>query len=207
MPHFAAWACGDAAPLQELWAAAFDAWINPAGVLQADEVVYMCPADARASCGLAAGTPAWLTASLALAEREPHRDWGLFGMTAANPMGTDQSPEENCRQNRRLEQDLVDLCAASGGASSWWRSFGFAPSWHEQGFTVAAELAQIVLLARKFRQGAVYRYRRAPQAASESAFLLRSTVPVCLPETEADVLTAPCCRPVWDTADPRWSQL
>jgi hypothetical protein len=38
---------------------------------------------------------------------------------------------------------------------SWWPSFGFTAGWHERGFTVAAELAAVLALARRFDQGAV----------------------------------------------------
>jgi len=193
--------------LQDLWANAFDAWISPVGMAEPHQVVYMRPIDhATASSSSPQHWPTWVTETLKLAEPDLNSaqgERGLFALTATDPLGVCQPPDENQKRNLLLERDLQELCAAPSSGLTWWHGFGFAADYHEKGFIVAAEVSSVLELARKYEQGAVYRYRKAPPGSA--ACFLRETVPVCIPEVEASILVAPCERPPTDTADPAWT--
>merc|ERR1711879_43360 len=132
----------------------------------------------------------------------PESKRGLFALTAMNPLGHPKPLQENLLQNKLLEQDLQDLCSGAEGVRRvWWRSFGFTAGWREDGFTVAADPESVLQLARRYRQGAIYRYQPAPPCAMGMGVFLRTTVPVCMPDTGADVLILPCSRPPFDNAD------
>eukprot|EP00747_Dinoflagellata_sp_TGD_P168364 gnl/TRDRNA2_/TRDRNA2_194572_c0_seq1.p1 gnl/TRDRNA2_/TRDRNA2_194572_c0~~gnl/TRDRNA2_/TRDRNA2_194572_c0_seq1.p1 ORF type:complete len:203 (+),score=42.45 gnl/TRDRNA2_/TRDRNA2_194572_c0_seq1:70-678(+) len=183
--------------LQELWAGACDAWVAPPGT---KEVVYLCPVDQLNAPQATEPWPAWIDTTLRLADSP-----GLFALTAYNPLGQELPQSVNCEQNAQLQKEIEEL---NEGGASWWHSFGFAADWHEKGFCVAADLDLVVALARKYRQGAIYRFQRVPaDGGSEgpAAAFTRSTVPVCLEDTEADVLIAPCARPPYETASPDWT--
>jgi len=189
----------DAEQLKECWAEAYEAWIAPPGTTSG-EVLYFRPAAGVEECG--APSPS-IEEAVALGERHG----GLFGLTAFNPMGQDQPHEVNMERSSQLQAEIEALCKASGGI--WWRSFGFDKDWHEKGFTVAGPEAEVVALARKYRQGAVYRFSRASQNSDGASgvcrtAMLRSTVPVLLEDTDADVLLAQTSRPAIEQADPLW---
>mmetsp|Transcript_44349 Transcript_44349/g.118793 ORF Transcript_44349/g.118793 Transcript_44349/m.118793 type:complete len:126 (-) Transcript_44349:315-692(-) len=121
-------------------------------------------------------------------------------------MGEGRPHAENARQNSLLRQDIEQLCLETGGV--WWHSFGFATDWHEKGFTVAAPREKVIDLARKYKQGAVYRF--VAHIGSEDCMarlsppFVRQTVPVLVSDTEADVLVEPTRRPDFEQADPHW---
>ncbi|CAL1141631.1 unnamed protein product [Cladocopium goreaui] len=186
------------ASLQQIWADAFDAWIGPFGV---GCCIYMAPVEVTKGQTDAAPVPrTWM-------ERWPNDELGVFSLTATDPMGEKQSPEANAAGLAELERELQELCggAASqsgqinGSGRNFWKSFGFniKEGWREDGFTVVAEAAEVIRLARKYRQGAIYSFE-----LSEGASIRRRTVPVCLPDTEADVVSAPCKTPDSVLADP-----
>lgn len=188
--------------LQALWASAYEGWVSPPGS-GADDVVYLAPiGGASDGLGAAAGA-SWIERTLVLADEHG----GLYGLTAFNPAGQDRPHKENMAQNLLLEAEIEQLCAATGGSSCWWRSFGFAADWHEKGFTVAARQEDVVSLAKKYGQGAVYRFYRTPTSADAArvAPFMRETVPALLPDTEADVPVAPSPRPGLERADAKWA--
>lgn len=195
----------DAKALGALWASAYEGWVSPAGASQ-DEVVYLTPAQgiaetislASAEQCSASWSP-WVEACLKLADQHG----GLFGITAFNPMGQDKPHKENLEKNLELEKDVKQLCADTGG--TWWRSFGFAGDWHEKGFTVAGPQDRIVELAKKYNQGAVFRFYRFSSSSGCKTPFMRTTVPAALPDTEADVPMEPCSRPEIKRADPQWA--
>lgn len=190
----------DAKALQELWASAYEGWIGPPGIEVAKQVVYLTPA-ATQNFSSNSGNGfqgAWVEATLDLADHHG----GVFGITAFNPMGQDKPHSENIANNAMLEKEIQELCKKTSG--TWWPSFGFAKDWHEKGFTVAAPQDDLVALAKKYKQGAIYRFSRAPSTDQSTAPILRSTVPALLSETEADVLMVPCQRPQLERADPMW---
>lgn len=180
--------------LKELWASAYEGWVEPPGA-QAREAVYLSPQAVDVKD--AADAPDWVEKTLEVAEQFD----GVFGITAFNPMGQDRSHTENMEQNSLLESDIKQLCDEIGGR--WWRSFGFATDWHEKGFTVAAPQNRVVELAVKFKQGAIYRFYRAPPGSGMP--FMRATVPACLPDTEADVPVGPCLRPEFARAEATWA--
>merc|ERR1712048_669119 len=126
---------------------------------------------------------------------------GLFGITAFNPMGQDKPHEENLAKNMELEKEIQLLVAEEAGRK-YWKSFGFAGDWHEKGFTVAAPEDRMVELAKRYNQGAVFRFYRSGHGCS--APFMRATVPAALPDTEADVPMVVTERPGIDRADPEW---
>lgn len=90
------------------------------------------------------------------AER-PEADHYLI--TAWNPMSLEVSMDENNAANKELERDLIAL---TGGAAEMGYCYGYHPdeSWREDGFWVSSKvvsLQQIMELARKYRQIAIYK--------------------------------------------------
>ncbi|CAJ1454172.1 unnamed protein product, partial [Effrenium voratum] len=199
--------------LQQLWSQAMDAWLAPPGA--AGACVFMRPAQPEEAPE--PQTSEWLEAFLTAAagrswaavcslSRGPglHSGTGeIFSLTATDPMGLPQPWPANATALQLLESELEGLCggpAGGSGARCFWRSFGFHPQegWREDGFTVIAEAPQVLELARKHRQGAVYRWN------FQGTALRRSTVPVCLADTEADVRLVPCRRPDTSLVDRPW---
>lgn len=186
----------DVAALQHLWASAYDSWIQPPGA-KLDEVVYLSPSTVT---GFTENSQSpWMEAVLLLADQHG----GIFGLTAFNPMGRDEPHSINLKRNALMEADLKKLCAETGGI--WWPSFGFSRDWHEKGFSVAAPEDRVIELARKYRQGAIYRFRRPTSDFKDDTEIVRSTIPVGVPDTEADVPVRQCKRPSLEQADPSWA--
>ncbi|CAE7208229.1 unnamed protein product [Symbiodinium pilosum] len=110
-------------------------------------------------------------------------------------MGQPQSEEANAKVMEELAAELAErLATGEGKLREYWRSFGFnlKEGWREDGFTVIAEEAYVMALARRFRQGAIFQFQRLPGGAA----FRRNTVPVCLPNTDAAVSVAVCERPL-----------
>jgi len=188
----------DAEGLQALYATAYGGWISPPGATE--EVVYLSPTSASSNKSVGhPGAPraAWVETTLELADQHG----GLFGLTAFNPLGQDTPHAENLAQDKLLEEDVMKLCAKTGG--SWWRAFGFADGWHEMGFTVAAPQDEMVELAKKYGQAAVYRFSRNRTPGLDAPFL-RAVVPALILDTESEVPVSPVARPALDRADPFW---
>ena len=199
--------------LQELWASAYEAWIWPPGTTAPAEVVYLAPvtetqmggqpAAASSSEGECQELPPWVEATLAIADRND----GLYGITAFNPKGEERPHAQNIQHTSQLEEEVRALCPDG----SWWRSFGFAENWHEKGFTIAAPREKVLALARKYGQGAIYRFSRAPSAVGECRHpagappFVRSTIPALVADTEADVLMNPCAKPRLAQASALWT--
>lgn len=168
--------------LQGLWANAYDGWIDVPG--EAGVVVYTKPV---ATPGDPAPTPF------------PHivASSRLFALTGFNPMGEDRPIGENRAANEKL---VLDIQAMTPAPKAWWRAFGFAHDWREDGFVVAfheADAAEaraaIVELAVKYDQGAVYEYAPKPDDATR---LTRKTVPAAMSAgVEADAALERCGKP------------
>ena len=194
--------------LRELWADAYDGWIDvPGGPVPNDDdaaaggvgstdavddegVIYTRPVPPPSSPPHPpAPFPPVVTASR------------LFALTAHNPMGEPASASANRAANARLESELAALRSPAPVAS--WRAFGFAADWREDGFVVAfdpkdaraAERA-VVSLAKKYEQGAVYAYE---PMEGRPGYLTRRTVPAAMGDAvEADVAVARCDAPRGD---------
>jgi len=188
----------NAEQLQQLWANSYEGWISPPGV--PGQVVYLEPFNPTAEIAAESSPRPWVEDVLQLADVHG----GVFGLTAYNPMGVDKPHSENVASNARLEAEIRELCSVDG--RRWWHSFGFASDWHEKGFSVAAPEDDVLTLAKKYGQGAVYRFSRPARSEGVAgvAPFVRSTVPALLPETDADVLMVPSSRPPVDRADPLW---
>ena len=168
--------------LQGLWANAYDGWINVPG--EAGVVVYTKPV---ATPGDPAPTPF------------PHivASSRLFALTGFNPMGEDRPIGENRAANEKL---VVDIQAMTPAPKAWWRAFGFAHDWREDGFVLAydpehgdAGEKAVVDLAVKYGQGAIYAYEPVPGRPGAVA---RRTVAAAMSQTvEADVVVERCDTP------------
>ena len=169
--------------LQGLWANAYDGWIDVPGE-EAGVVVYTKPV---ATPGDPAPTPF------------PHivASSRLFALTGFNPMGEDRPIGENRAANEKL---VVDIQAMTPAPKAWWRAFGFAHDWREDGFVLAydpehgdAGEKAVVDLAVKYGQGAIYSYE--PVAGRPGA-VARRTVSAAMSQTvEADVVVERCDTP------------
>mmetsp|Transcript_66040 Transcript_66040/g.123174 ORF Transcript_66040/g.123174 Transcript_66040/m.123174 type:complete len:291 (+) Transcript_66040:49-921(+) len=197
----------DAERLGTLWAEAYEGWVSPPGSSAdgSSATVYLAPlegastGDSDGQC--AANWAPWVEAALDIADSQG----GLFALTAFNPMGQEKPHDENIAKNAELEADIKALCAEHPG-SVWWRSFGFCEDWHEKGFTIAAPEAKVVALAKKYNQGAVYKFSRNSDTSACAAPIMRATVPALLADTEADVPLVPVSKPVGlERADPAWT--
>ena len=168
--------------LQGLWANAYDGWIDVPG--EAGVVVYTKPV---ATPGDPAPTPF------------PHivASSRLFALTGFNPMGEDRPIGENRAANEKL---VVDIQAMTPAPKAWWRAFGFAHDWREDGFVLAydpehgdAGEKAVVDLAVKYGQGAIYSYEPVPGRPGAVA---RRTVSAAMSQTvEADVVVERCDTP------------
>ena len=168
--------------LQGLWANAYDGWIDVPG--EAGAVVYTKPV---ATPGDPAPTPF------------PHivASSRLFALTGFNPMGEDRPVGENRAANEKL---VVDIQAMTPAPKAWWRAFGFAHDWREDGFVLAYDAEHgdagekaVVDLAVKYGQGAIYSYEPVPGRPGAVA---RRTVSAAMSQTvEADVVVERCDTP------------
>jgi hypothetical protein len=129
----------------------------------------------------------------------------LFALTAHNPLGITTDSAGNQVANDKLRTDLAALKTATAGQ---WNAFGFASNWREDGFVVGFSPAyaadgqrEIVDLAAKYQQGAIYKYERE-KGREDSNSLLRSTVPVQMTEIASDVAIEPCMKPSLPQAEP-----
>ena len=184
------------AALRELWAGAYDAWIDCFGTKE--RVLYMKPSAASSSKSSSATTPAAFPSWLKNAQ--------TFALTAHNPYGKQTSDACNAEANEKLEEKLRSLVEKrredeEGDATArYWRSFGFSSKddWREDGFAVAFSLEDekaerdIVELAKEFEQGAIYKYRWM----GDERRMERKTVGALMPETEETVIVETCEKPV-----------
>ena len=169
--------------LQGLWANAYDGWIDVPGE-EAGAVVYTKPV---ATPGDPAPTPF------------PHivASSRLFALTGFNPMGEDRPIGENRAANEKL---VVDIQAMTPAPKAWWRAFGFAHDWREDGFVLAYDAEHgdagekaVVDLAVKYGQGAIYAYEPVDGRPGAVA---RRTVSAAMSQTvEADVVVERCDTP------------
>merc|ERR1712176_421676 len=106
----------------------------------------------------------------------------------------------------KLEAYIKRLVDSVPGAM-YWKSFGFASDWHEKGFTVAASRDSIISLAKRYRQGAIYRFHRSQVHVSGcSTPLVKETVPALLDNTDAAVPMLPVSQPATlPTSRPDWA--
>lgn len=209
--------------LQNIWAEAYDAWIDVPGET-GTRVVYAQPVSREFGAGGRVDDhennsqpfPRILTSSVS------------FALTGFNKMGVHTSIETNKAANDALFGELRGLKSPKPIAT--WRSFGFSTDWREDGFVVAyafedGDVAreQIKRLAVKYEQGAIYEY--APVALPvpvpvdagdvptqhvsleikkaihetvgiSQTILLRKTIPAAMSHAvEADVLLRRCPKP------------
>ena len=172
------------AGLQSLWADAFDAWVDVPG--DADDVIFASPVDPSALA----------THSTPSAPFPPIvTDSRLFALTAFNPMGEDRPIAENRAANERLARDIRALDASPTPPAAWWRAYGFAENWREDGFVVAYAPSDaatgektILDLAAKYEQGAIYAYE--PSSETPGAARRRTVSAAMSAAVEADVVLA-----------------
>ena len=114
---------------------------------------------------------------------------------------------ENAMRNHHLEFDLMAMYAKQNLGATWWRSFGFASSWQEHGFTIRCDADAAVSLARKYDQGAIFSYCQPTPAdivRHPNALFVRYTIPVCLPGSGARTVVEACLEPELLTANPKF---
>ena len=175
--------------LQGLWANAYDGWIDVPG--ESGGAIYTRPVGAP---GVRTHVP---FPPIVTASR-------LFALTGFNPMGEERPIAENRAANEKLRADIEAMTPAP---KAWWRAFGFAHDWREDGFVLAYETRDgdagekaAVDLAVKYGQGAIYAYSAT---ANDAGNLRRRTVPAAMGQTvEADVEVERCDRPGLKFADP-----
>jgi hypothetical protein len=175
--------------LKQLWTEAYEAFIFPGGVR------FVTPIQSVDTPYIAHGFPS---------------DYG-FAITAYNPAHPDfpqcLSQFENQDQNIRLRDDLDMICHRSH--SGIYPSFGFGEGeWREDGFVITCNTeqaslieSQVLSLARKYGQGAIYRYRRKNELS-----LSRETLPAfdLFEDTRSEVdVTGVNPPPDW-TGNPNW---
>ena len=181
------------AELQQLWAGFYDGWKDVPG-LTPGTTMFMVPTSA--------GDPAAPADPTRPEMPEAVRGAVLFSLTSWNPLGQTAPMEANLQSYPNLLADLRGL-----RPRALWRSFGFdAAGNRENGCTVAFPAAEaaaarprVRAVAERYGQGAVYEFAEVPGDATR---LLRRTVPVLVPETEADVFVEICDRPELPMADP-----
>jgi len=183
------------AALKELWAGAYDAWIDCPG--SKERILYMKPSwsdGASSSSKSSSAFPSWL------------KNAQTFALTAHNPYGKQTSDARNAEANEKLEEKLRSLVKKRregeevDAAARYWRSFGFSSKddWREDGFAAAFSLEDekaerdIVELAKEFEQGAIYKYRWV----GDERRMERKTVGALMPETEETVIVETCEKPV-----------
>ena len=248
--------------LGKRWADAYDCWVNPPG---ADEPIYLCPQDSDAiffeQCEGDGRKRLRIEKNQSLPQEILNLKHPIYGITASNPMGNDQSDDLNEKLNRLLQDDFVRLRAANNQGNigtdtdkddrntcrsgprqptrmetsesreiiNWWHSFGFGESFHEKGFAVSAERDLVDDLARKYQQGAIYEFcvtrtndintgdencenqteELLPDAMTTTATnvsIVRKTIPILVPDVEADIRMTRCHRPPFATSDPNYCQ-
>ena len=181
--------------LKDLWAGAFDAWIDCPG-FAGEKVAYMRPVaknnllekddDDDDDASGKTGFPTWL------------KTRQIFALTACNPYGKEVEEWQNARANEKLKVKLRELADKREEDVQFWRSFGFslADDWREDGFAVAFSESDataekdVVALAKQFEQGAIYRYRWIDEKRME-----RKTVGALMMDTEETVVVQICDKP------------
>lgn len=93
-----------------------------------------------------------------------------FAMTAFDPPGVERTREENAEENDRLwHEDLANVDFKEA-----WRGFGvdLEEKWREDGFVLSFDdsrrdeaRAEIIAIARKYQQGAIYEYTKTDRGA------------------------------------------
>eukprot|EP00929_Paragymnodinium_shiwhaense_P113407 TRINITY_DN81699_c0_g1_i1.p1 TRINITY_DN81699_c0_g1~~TRINITY_DN81699_c0_g1_i1.p1 ORF type:complete len:197 (+),score=33.60 TRINITY_DN81699_c0_g1_i1:59-592(+) len=157
--------------LRGLWAGGYDVWPR----LPDGDCVYTRPAtQSDATCQW----PPILEKSV------------LFSFGAYNPLGEVREEAVNKAQHEKLGVEL-DIALQELGHGVRWASCGrFEDGSEEFGYTVAFDEGSsrsdegrnlVRYLAERYEQGAVYEYKL------REGRLIRSTVPVLLLDTEADV--------------------
>ena len=102
--------------LQGLWANAYDGWIDVPG--ESGGAIYTRPVDTP---GVRTHVP---FPPIVTSSR-------LFALTGFNPMGEERPIAENRAANGKLRADIEAMTPAP---KAWWRAFGFAHDWREDGF-------------------------------------------------------------------------
>ena len=110
-------------------------------------------------------------------------------------MGEDRPIAENRAANERLARDIRALDSTPTPPAAWWRAYGFAENWREDGFVVAyapndaATGEKTILdLAAKYEQGAIYAYE--PSSETPGAARRRTVSAAMSAAVEADVVLA-----------------
>ena len=189
------------AALKELWAGAYDAWIDCPG--SKERILYMKPSS---SDGSSSSSSSLKSSSATAAFPSWLKNAQTFALTAHNPYGKQTSDARNAEANEKLEEKLRSLVKKRregeevDAAARYWRSFGFSSKedWREDGFAAAFSLEDekaerdIVELAKEFEQGAIYKYRWM----DDERRMERKTVGALMPETEETVIVETCEKPV-----------
>ena len=187
--------------LGERWAESYDCWVNAPGSTHTP--IYTRPQ--KNNTTTTTYDDDWGTNEWPRAVRE--LSLPIFGLTAANPRGEDWPDDRNRQANALLQQELEVLSNTAGSSSGnapcccWWNGLGFGETWQEKGFIVSCERSKVLELATKYQQGAVYEFVFTEE---EEAVVLRRTVPVLVPNVEADVRIVTCPRPPFATSDPEY---
>mmetsp|Transcript_36825 Transcript_36825/g.41991 ORF Transcript_36825/g.41991 Transcript_36825/m.41991 type:complete len:192 (+) Transcript_36825:154-729(+) len=190
----------DVVELSERWASSYDCWIDAPGT---EEPVYACPYQSAAN-----DTQNAKESELTWPDATRNLLFPLFGFTASNPLGNEKSSFENENANKALKKDL-QLLSSSSEHVAWWNSFAFGPSWQEKGFIISAERSEVARLAKKYNQGAIYEFILDSKEDLSSSFAvaataLRKTIPVLIPDVEADIRIIRCQRPPFASSDPKF---
>ena len=179
--------------LKQLWAGAYDGWTD---VTEMPHVtLYLRPISSR--------PPKWEPLEWPLLFQRTVTQTQLFALTGFNPMGEKADIEANKAANARMEKDLETL---DPKPRTWWKAFGFAEDWREDGFVLAyapeeaeAARAAVVELAKKYKQGAIYAYEpllEPPRVERSKELLLRRTIAAAMPDTvEENAVMERCGRP------------
>jgi len=170
------------------WAESYDCWVNAPGSV--NKPIYTCPQTSDTEFG----TNEW-------PQEVRELSYPIFGMTASNPRGEEWTAHRNRQANSMLQQELEDLTKPSDNntknhSSCWWHGLGFGETWQEKGFIVSCERTTAMDLARKYEQAAVYEF----VFPDEEPVVLRKTIPVLVPNVEADVRIITCPQPPFATS-------
>ena len=130
--------------LQDLWASAYDGWIDVPGADDSDNVIYTRPAETTITSASSSSSPSATTPPPPPPFPSVVTSSRLFALTGFNPMGEDRPIGENRAANERLRSELESLASTTTTTTTssptpvaWWRAFGFAADWREDGFVVA----------------------------------------------------------------------
>ena len=167
------------------WAESYDCWVNAPGT---SGPIYTCPQTADDQ----KGTNEW-------PQKTRNLRYPIFGMTASNPRGEEWPNERNKEANKVLEKELCDF-ASQDEFFCWWHGLGFGETWQEKGFIVSCESSVAVKLATKYDQAAIYEFK----FTSQDHVVMRKTIPVLVPNVEADVPIITCPRPPFEISDPKF---